>query len=460
MAKRDDYRRELEDQRASLKPLYLKAMETNNTSEMQAITNLAIKIDQELDELAVASLRTAGRHIAQIAKEIKAANRRAGLLTGEEEEDDHQDHDEDEEDGDEDDNDGNGNQGTDLWKALVDAYVENDQVSDNLKVASLSQWIVESARGTSRLATDHNNFGGLKFRERMTNHASFVDYQGTDGELTGYCKFVSIDKFIEGYWRFISSGPYGDWEDHSDDAVEYIRLIAPRYAGDPRYLEKVLDVFEEAEKLLGIQLSDHLDPDEEPGQNWRLAIVVGHNSVAQGAYAKSPINKSEFKFNSKVATEIVDMAPQYNCRAKVFYRKKTTGYSVEIGNVYREVINWSGGRPDAILELHFNGAENTSANGIEMLYNKNSNDGKKLALDVAKEVHQLLGLKLRHNNGTKPLNVGDRGWGTVNAIPDIPTILTESFFGSNRTDRTKMAATGQTNLALAYLRGARNFLMR
>lgn len=347
-----------------------------------------------------------------------------------------------------------------LWQDLIETYQSFGNVTDQMKVVSLSQWILESRRGTSELATKHNNFGGLKFRERMKDHAVFVDYLGTgDHGLTGYCKFDSIKSFLKGYWHFIDSGPYDGWEFFKDDAAGYIRHIAPSYAGDGQYLSKVLGLFEEAENLLNL---GHAVSDVGSGNgqiNWRVAIVVGHNSVAQGAFAGSPINSSEFNLNNKVAAEIINQAPHYSIKAKVFNRKKhPNGYSREIREVYKKVTSWSGGKPDAILELHFNANSNKSANGLEMLYRTGSADGARLAKAVVATVNDQLDLKLRHSNGLKDISSGMRGWGTVSALPGIPTILTEPFFGSNKHDRLRMAEVGVHGLALSYLRGVRDFL--
>lgn len=139
------------------------------------------------------------------------------------------------------------------WDKLIDSYIAYDKVSSALKRASLAQWILESRRGTSKLATEHLNFGGLKYRKRMSDYADPVKYTGSDGEPTEYCEFDSVRAFIKGYWHFIDSGPYEKWEKYKDDADGYIRYVAEvGYAADGDYAEKVLALTAEAEKLLGL----------------------------------------------------------------------------------------------------------------------------------------------------------------------------------------------------------------
>lgn len=71
-----------------------------------------------------------------------------------------------------------------LWKDLINTYKSTNLTSVfsslnildvptanhlGLKVASLAQWILESARGTSPLATNHFNFGGIWSSESKFN---------------------------------------------------------------------------------------------------------------------------------------------------------------------------------------------------------------------------------------------------------------------------------------------------
>jgi flagellum-specific peptidoglycan hydrolase FlgJ len=139
---------------------------------------------------------------------------------------------------------------TKVWQQLVSFYRTNSGVSLELRVATLAQCIVESGRGTSDLARLHLNFAGLKFRKRMEDYATPVDYTGSDGEGAVYCKFSSVAAFVNGYWRFIESGPYTGWEQYSNNPAGYIRFIAANFATDPEYANNVQARFEEARHLL------------------------------------------------------------------------------------------------------------------------------------------------------------------------------------------------------------------
>ncbi|KQQ78985.1 N-acetylmuramoyl-L-alanine amidase [Aureimonas sp. Leaf324] len=338
------------------------------------------------------------------------------------------------------------------WGRLVQALRDDPDLTQAQKVACLSQWILESSRGTSRLASEHLNFGGLKYRARMQGFATPVDYAADDGTDV-YCRFTSEDAFIKGYWHFIASGPYDEWEDFKNDAAGYIRHLAPTYAADPSYMDKVFGLFGEAEGLLGLSIAGPAATGTAGATNLvRLAIVVGHNSISPGAVAVSPISRSEFAYNTVVAEKMIEEAGHYNIVAEKFNRVHIGKYSQEIATVYREVDAWGAA---CILELHFN-ALNAQSTGTEMLFSSGSANGRRLATELVAEVGAVLGLTLRHGFGLKPLQSGDRGHSSVVAS-QAPTVLTEPFFGSNPGDCMAAARIGEAGLARAYLRGVRDW---
>ncbi|MEN0040331.1 MAG: glucosaminidase domain-containing protein [Pseudomonadota bacterium] len=330
-----------------------------------------------------------------------------------------------------------------IWEELVEKYKDADIMAPNLKAVTLAQWILESARGTSDLAIKHFNFGGLKFRAEMVGYAEPVDYEAHDG-LDTYCGFASVDQFITGYWRFISRSVYSGWEDYSEDPAGYIRFLKSKgYAGDPDYVSKVLSLLDEAEDLLGMEeqaVSKMLT---------RVAVVVGHNSKAQGAYAVSPLSTSEFDYNNDIADLMVQYAPEYNCVAKRFNRIASGSYSKEIKRVYAEADAW---KPTVITELHFN-ALNSTSHGTETLVG-DFQIAKMIAASAQEEMIETLGLKDR---GVKIRSPSERGGRSLHASQN-PTILVEPFFGSNKNDCVTLASIGKSALARCYLRGLRSGL--
>ncbi|MBG0811642.1 N-acetylmuramoyl-L-alanine amidase [Methylosinus sp. H3A] len=334
-----------------------------------------------------------------------------------------------------------------IWTDLIDFYKNFSGVTPALKAASLAQWIVESARGTSVLATQHLNFGGIKFRQRMQGYADPVDYRGSDGELTTYCKFSSIEAFVRGYWRFISSGPYDDYRSYENDSAAYLRYIAGQgYATDRDYVAVVLRNLAEAERELAQN-----SPSTSIARAFRVAIVVGHNRRSPGAFAGSPINAHEFQFNQGVAQSIKDEAWHYNLEAETFLREPSASYGEEVKAVYDKVKDWGAG---CSLELHFNSGQ-PSARGTSVLCRRDIGRPRALAESCRTSTVEALGLRDR---GVVLVDRSDRGGGSLYALDDVPGVLLEPFFGSNSDDCLTIASLGPKTLALAYLRGVRSWV--
>jgi N-acetylmuramoyl-L-alanine amidase len=135
-----------------------------------------------------------------------------------------------------------------LFDSLVQAYLTAKIEFPHLKEITLAQWILESGRGTSDLATKHLNFGGLKWRKEMEGFATPVDYDAHDGP-DKYCKFDSVEAFIKGYWQFIERNPYKGWRDRASSGEDFISFIGPIYAGDASYVSKVLNLYPEAQQI-------------------------------------------------------------------------------------------------------------------------------------------------------------------------------------------------------------------
>lgn len=136
------------------------------------------------------------------------------------------------------------------WNSLVVAAREASIEAPALRAITLAQWALESGWGTSRLATEHANFAGLKWRPEMEGLAKPVQYQAHDG-LDTYCAFASVAAFIAGYWRFVNRSPYKGWQVFASDPEGYIRFLHGRgYAQDAAYPGKVMALLDEAQALL------------------------------------------------------------------------------------------------------------------------------------------------------------------------------------------------------------------
>jgi N-acetylmuramoyl-L-alanine amidase len=136
-----------------------------------------------------------------------------------------------------------------LLLRLVEVYRGENIRHPNLRAVTLAQWMLESRRATSKLAKEHYNFGGLKWRKELVPFATKISYKANDG-VGFYCKFATLESFINGYWAFLSHARYSGWEEHADDAEDFIRFIGPIYTPTKNYAGKVLALVSEAEGLL------------------------------------------------------------------------------------------------------------------------------------------------------------------------------------------------------------------
>jgi len=138
---------------------------------------------------------------------------------------------------------------TSKFRTLAQEYAAHDIEFNALRPVTLAQWTLESGYGNSRLASDHLNFAGLKWRSEMEGFAKPVTYAAHDG-TEKYCKFDSLPAFIKGYWHFLERDPYRGWRDHTVSPQAFIRFIGPIYTPTHLYADNVLALVPRAQKLL------------------------------------------------------------------------------------------------------------------------------------------------------------------------------------------------------------------
>lgn len=170
----------------------------------------------------------------------------------------------------------------------------------------------------------------------------------------------------------------------------------------------------------------------------RLALVVGHTRRSPGAWSPT-LQLSEYQWNGELAAFIAQFSPH---EVRVFWRD---GHGIE--GAYAAVAAWAA---TAAIELHFNSAVAVSARGSETLYRGAL--GLPLAQALQRRVVAALGLPDR---GAK-LPFQGRGEASLTALPSVPTVILEPFFGSNAEDCLRAEQRKQA-LASAILEGARDF---
>ena len=303
-----------------------------------------------------------------------------------------------------------------LLDKLAQLYKNQDIPHSNLKEVTLAQWILESGRATSELATEHFNFGGLKWRSEMSPFATRVSYQAHDG-VDDYCKFANIESFISGYWAFIGRAPYAGWEDHAGSGEDYIRFIGSKYTPTPGYANRVLELVPEARTLLesvgqinGGGTATTTLPSLgtiviDPGHGG--TEMVGHSSPNNATSVSGVLEKTlTLEFCLLLRDFLNDKAQQMNKRIKVVL---TRDRDVNLGIVDRAHFAKTN-KANLFVCLHFNGGGNPNTRGVETFYRAQSNGNMNLAADVdfATKVNNSLFASLKsidaqaENRGVKP----------------------------------------------------------
>ena len=259
---------------------------------------------------------------------------------------------------------------------LVMAYRAWPLAFPALRAVTLAQWLVESGRGTSRLARDHLNFAGLKWRAEMAPFATRTDYAAHDG-ADAYCRFSTHERFIAGYWAFLARAPYAGWERHADTAEGFIRFVGPIYTPAPAYADKVLALLPEAAGLLGAAVD--------------LGTIVldpGHGGTAK-LPGSSPNNATSV---SGVAEKILTLDFGFALRDALVAQAARAGEGIRVALTREGDVNLAGAAraglagtlgARAFLSLHFNGAGDPAVRGCETFYRAAEHGNVNAAPDIA-----------------------------------------------------------------------------
>lgn len=137
----------------------------------------------------------------------------------------------------------------------VAVYVQKYAPQFEIAVHSpiIAQFILESASGTSELAVNAHNYGGLKYREGRCPSASgyYVKVgseQNPDGTYTSsvmkWFKFPNMEAGVKGYFEFINTTNYTSLKGITDPRT-YLELIKiAGYATSLKYVDNLMAVIE------------------------------------------------------------------------------------------------------------------------------------------------------------------------------------------------------------------------
>lgn len=186
-----------------------------------------------------------------------------------------------------------------------------------------------------------------------------------------------------------------------------------------------------------------------------IAICLGHsrriNGRPEGGAVSHDGKLSEWNYNLPLAILIRQELKQHGVRAEIISEYEGTSYGA--------AQRWLAGKLRELgvtcaVELHFNAADDSAANGHEWLAWHSSANGKYLAnclhLAMCQEVP---GLKSR---GVKPKDASARGAEFLKGT-HCPAVIAEPFFGSSPHDWA-IANQEREQIAKAYAAGILEFL--
>ena len=299
----------------------------------------------------------------------------------------------------------------------------------HLRLVSFAQWMLESGRGKSALAKEHYNFAGLKYRPEMAAYAKKVMYEAHDG-LDAYCKFATLEHFIDGYWAFLQRAPYTGWEAHTDTPEDFIRFIGPTYTPTPGYSEKVLALVPEARRILDAAAASPA-PSTSGAQNiGTIVLDPGHGGEAKlgGSSPNNAISVSGVK-EKKLALDFC-----FILRDLLLSQAQAAGQTIRVVLTRTKDINVSiaeraslagSNNASAFLCWHFNGFHVPQVAGVETYFAAASNGNANVLEDAAfaQAVHNGLLQGMRQiNPGAKDRGVkqdSESGPGRMGVLSDI-----------------------------------------
>jgi N-acetylmuramoyl-L-alanine amidase len=289
-----------------------------------------------------------------------------------------------------------------LLKRLALIYSQQNIPNPQLKEVTLAQWLLESGRATSDLATEHNNFGGLKWRSEMAPFATRIEFNAHDGK-DFYCKFATVESFINGYWAFINRSPYAGWKDHASNGEDYIRFIGPIYTPTAGYADRVLQLVSEAKALLDSTAGTIPSNGTSTGTTTTtlptLGTIVldpGHGGTGEKLGGSSSNNATSasgvlekqltLEFCTILKDSLTQIAAEKNKQIKVVLTR-TEDKNLSIRN--RAAVAGEH-KADLFICLHFNGLKDKTVRGVETYYKANGNMNLSHDIDFANAVNKSL----------------------------------------------------------------------
>jgi len=316
------------------------------------------------------------------------------------------------------------------WKEFIKAVRNHKFKHDFFREVVLAQAIVESGRGTSKLAKHFGNFLGLKFRVSL-NDFGYQHYYETSSEPSGGANFFGFRTYescLKCWEAFLYRKednyiPYplvrSENKEVMKDAVSFIKYIAPIYCTNSAYKDKLLNLYlPEARNLLGLP-SNH--------KKYKILLDPGHSEKRVGARGQSSDIQEE-DLNRLQALIIKSYFAESNVECTIYDPLNDDLWDIgQHANSY-----------DMFISLHHNAfdGDNEDEYSCVMVHKKYAKDkSKDFARLCASSLAKALNSKLYNKDG-----VYEASLSVLNSAERVCTgacVLTESYFIDAYSDKEK-----------------------
>ena len=128
---------------------------------------------------------------------------------------------------------------------VIDAAIASEKTSGCPAVLTLAQWALESGYGKYDLGA--NNFFGIKwFKSSKFSYVARNTKEVYNGKtvviVAKFIRFPSMQACFEYHGKLLFTKPYAKAAPFAHDWKQFLEHIAPVYATDPHYKDKLLTI--------------------------------------------------------------------------------------------------------------------------------------------------------------------------------------------------------------------------
>lgn len=353
------------------------------------------------------------------------------------------------------------------WNEFVEILrVADLKEFNNVKVVLLSQAIIETGYGTSKLFNDVKNPFGMKYRDFLAKYATKYKYytdseplrdeddgSGTQAQYDYFCGFDVYLLALQCYcFKISQQSIYENCKFYLDKPKEYLETLCKYWAIDRKYFDKVYDKFEEANKLLSsadntlenriIALEKKVKALEDkvmPKKQYKIMLNAGHAGTS-GASGKD-ISIKESVENQVTVAELKALLEKHDEFEVTIVNQNDHNIGLEgVGKATKDY--------DLAVAIHYNASDNVE-HGSEVLVPNSDNEDIKIFANML--VNQIC-----NDNGLQNRGVKERSLSVFTGYNSIENnncifVLSEGHFIDDETSASECRKKSLLNARSHYI---------